>query len=50
MCVMFALPKRFTLFEIHPVNSFHVCNARSFRRCDPKKPAEWLDLEAFPVP
>ena len=37
-------PKRFSLWEIHPVTEFHVCVTVD-NDCDPKDLAQWEPLE-----
>jgi hypothetical protein len=37
-------PKRFSLFEVHPVTQFFVC--RTTDQCDPARAADWTTLEA----
>jgi hypothetical protein len=36
-------PKRFSLFEVHPVTAFFVC--KTAEQCDPNRPGDWLALE-----
>jgi hypothetical protein len=36
-------PKRFSLFEVHPVTQFFVC--RTTDQCDPARAADWTPLE-----
>jgi hypothetical protein len=37
-------PKRFTLWEIHPITTFYVCD-RPDNDCDPRRKSEWTKLE-----
>jgi len=37
-------PKRFSLWEIHPITQFYVCPATT---CDPANHAEWITLTAW---
>ncbi len=34
-------PKRFSLWEIHPVTSVKVCKKRTANRCDPDRASDW---------
>lgn len=36
-------PKRFSLFEVHPVTAFFVC--KTSEQCDPSRLSDWLALE-----
>lgn len=38
-------PKRFSLFEVHPVIQFYVCNLPT--TCDPAQPSDWITLESY---
>ena len=37
-------PKRFTLWEIHPVTAVLVC-VRANGKCDPDTPTDWIPLK-----
>ena len=37
-------PKRMSLWEIHPITEFLVCDVTS---CDPTKKSEWISLGAW---
>jgi hypothetical protein len=39
-------PKRFSLWEVHPITAFQVCTSGT---CDPNKPGDWTPLETFPT-
>jgi hypothetical protein len=39
-------PRRFSLWELHPITSFLVCKDVD-GNCDPGKPADWIKLETF---
>jgi hypothetical protein len=34
-------PKRFSLWEIHPVTSVKVCKKKTVSQCDPDQPSDW---------
>jgi hypothetical protein len=34
-------PKRFSLWEIHPVNSLKVCKKTKVSQCDPERASDW---------
>jgi len=36
-------PKRFSLFEVHPITAFFVC--KTTEQCDPNRATDWLALE-----
>jgi hypothetical protein len=37
-------PKRFSLWEIHPVTSLKVCKKRTVSQCDPDRASDWKDF------
>jgi hypothetical protein len=37
-------PKRFSLWEIHPITSVKVCKKAASSQCDPDRPADWKDF------
>jgi hypothetical protein len=37
-------PKRFSLWEIHPVTSLKVCKKPKVSQCDPERASDWNDL------
>ena len=37
-------PKRFSLWEIHPVTSVKVCKKATVSQCDPDKPSDWKNF------
>jgi hypothetical protein len=37
-------PKRFSLWEIHPVTSVKVCKKTTISKCDPDRAADWNDF------
>jgi hypothetical protein len=37
-------PKRFSLWEIHPVTSIKVCQNAAASECDPDRPSDWIDF------
>lgn len=37
-------PKRFSLWEIHPITSLKVCKKATASQCDPDRPADWKDF------
>jgi hypothetical protein len=39
-------PKRISLWEVHPVTEFHVCE-RADNACDPRRAAQWTRLENY---
>jgi len=39
-------PRRMSLWEIHPITKFLVCDKRE---CDPSRPSDWTPLEQFTV-
>lgn len=39
-------PKRFSLWEIHPITQFFVCQ-RARNACSPRTPSQWTRLEVF---
>jgi len=39
-------PARFSLWEIHPITKFHVCN-KANNSCDPATSSDWKTLNAF---
>jgi hypothetical protein len=41
-------PRRFSLWEVHPVTDFYVC-MRENNRCDPRRLGEWTRLEEYQV-
>ena len=41
-------PRRFSLWEVHPVTDFYVC-MRERNACDPRRPGEWTKLEDYQV-
>jgi hypothetical protein len=41
-------PRRFSLWEVHPVTDFYVC-MREDNKCDPRRPGEWTRLEDYQV-
>jgi hypothetical protein len=39
-------PKRFSLWEIHPISTIEVCK-RANNSCDVSKDSDWTPLESF---
>jgi hypothetical protein len=37
-------PKRFSLWEIHPVTSVKVCKKTKVSQCDPDRTSDWNDF------
>ncbi|MBR1029379.1 SH3 domain-containing protein [Bradyrhizobium liaoningense] len=37
-------PKRFSLWEIHPITSVKVCKKAAASQCDPDRPSDWKDF------
>jgi hypothetical protein len=37
-------PKRFSLWEIHPITSVKVCKKQTVSQCDPERASDWNDF------